>query len=579
MDQPAFKHQPLADPANQIRLLEVISLPDMPMELSLSVHEITKDSDYYAISYTWGDSCFTKEIIINGRPMMVTENCHYALTQVRDRYPSLHGTSIFIWIDSICINQNDNDEKSDQVAMMGNIYTRASKVLACIGPHQDNSHMIRNMLDSVVRLSPELYSLREEFPLKNNTGQPRFSTVFNNNDRLPQSKIEGFLEMYFRDSPTPRHAFAMQFIDAFTKFANRSYWSRVWIIQEVVATTRGHGQLEILCGCDVLSKYELNMCYFICGGLYKGLPADQRPRGGIYSYCCRLVLGSNASEPIPAGSILLLSRTFKCARPEDRVYGLLPLIKWPKGTTPVQPLYEPSPILDLAQLFVSIADWPDGDFWIILDALEVSHDHRLFRPMVEARMQRPPQPLGRGKYPPISFDFEATVMTICLNSHGQLSANLVRNDYIPPKDVNETEAELTGAPEGTRQLFAGSNVGALLCSDAQAGDKVVKVPVLGGLLVLRNISEESEYDIIGQGLLFSDHSLPLYPSRPPAGGELKEIEAYDESKYASCCKLEVEPIDYMVLERQDRGINGSRVEEKRLERLATKIYGKVKLIK
>ncbi|EXK80584.1 hypothetical protein FOQG_14936 [Fusarium oxysporum f. sp. raphani 54005] len=198
MDQPAFKHQPLADPANQIRLLEVISLPDMPMELSLSVHEITKDSDYYAISYTWGDSCFTKEIIINGRPMMVTENCHYALTQVRDRYPSLHGTSIFIWIDSICINQNDNDEKSDQVAMMGNIYTRASKVLACIGPHQDNSHMIRNMLDSVVRLSPELYSLREEFPLKNNTGQPRFSTVFNNNDRLPQSKIEGFLEI----SPT-----------------------------------------------------------------------------------------------------------------------------------------------------------------------------------------------------------------------------------------------------------------------------------------------------------------------------------------------------------------------------------------
>ncbi|KAF5268133.1 hypothetical protein FOXYS1_981 [Fusarium oxysporum] len=156
MDQPAFKHQPLADPANQIRLLEVISLPDMPMELSLSVHEITKDSDYYAISYTWGDSRFTKEIIINGRPMMVTENCHYALTQVRDRYPSLHGTSIFIWIDSICINQNDNDEKSDQVAMMGNTYTRASKVLACIGPHQDNSHMIRNMLDSVAVPDPSL---------------------------------------------------------------------------------------------------------------------------------------------------------------------------------------------------------------------------------------------------------------------------------------------------------------------------------------------------------------------------------------------------------------------------------------
>ncbi|KAF5638479.1 heterokaryon incompatibility 6 OR allele [Fusarium tjaetaba] len=276
---------------------------------------------------------------------------------------------------------------------------------------------------------------------------------------------------------------------------------------------------------------------------------------------------------------MLLDRSspFRCAKLEDKVYGLLPMIEWPKGIPPVQPIYEPSPILDLAQLFTSIAKSPRIDIWHVLNALELSHDHKLLRPIVEARMKSPPQPLGRGKYPPMSFKFKATFITIFQNTRGQLSAGLVRNHYRLPKTSDQIETECKGAPEGTRHLFFGSEICALLCCDAQEGDRIIKVPVIGELLVLRRNVEENGYDIIGQGLLLSNYEVPSCPSMVSIEDEFKESEAYGGTNFASSCQIETEPIEFIVLERQDRGTEGSRIEGRKLERLATKIYGTVRL--
>ncbi|KAK7587743.1 hypothetical protein V3481_010437 [Fusarium oxysporum f. sp. vasinfectum] len=183
----------------------------MPLELSLSVHQITQSPDYYAISYTWGDSRFAKDITINSQSMIVTENCRYALTQVRNRYPSCPGEHIFIWINSICINQDDNKEKSYQVAMMSDIYTGASKVLACVGPHQDNSQILRNFFDSLVILSPELHFYQERSPLPYHLGDN------------PLPAIEGFLQLFLQNSPMSTHDFSILLFHAFTTFTSRSY--------------------------------------------------------------------------------------------------------------------------------------------------------------------------------------------------------------------------------------------------------------------------------------------------------------------------------------------------------------------
>ncbi|CVK94207.1 uncharacterized protein FMAN_03404 [Fusarium mangiferae] len=493
--------------------------------------------------------------------------------QVRDRYPSLPRKPVFIWIDSICINQGDNDEKSYQVAMMGDIFTKASKVLACVGPHQDNSQIIRNSLNSIKTLSPNLYYRAE-------TG---FSGPGTEDDYFLHQDFDKFEELFLLQSQLSGREFYTQFRHAFSTFANRRYWRRLWIIQEVVASTRNDGQLEILCGLDSFSRSEMGICDFICRATYKesnmtswGQEPVSREELGLY--CCRFVLASHASSPIPAHMLLERSKPFGCARLEDKVFGVLPMIQWPTGVPPVQLVYEPSPILDLAQLFTSIVKSPRTDIWAVLNALELSHDHKLLRPLVEARLKSLPQPLGRGKYPPMSFKFKSTFMTIFQNTCGQLSAGLVRNPYQLPKSSDQIEAECKRALEGTIQLFCGSEICALLCCDAQKGDSIIKVPVIGELLVLRRSAEVNEYNIVGQGLLLSNHELPSCRSMVSIEDALKDIQTYGEDSFTSCCEIEAEPIEFIVLERQDRGIEGSRIEGKKVERLATKIYGTVRLI-
>jgi hypothetical protein len=79
-------------------------------------------SDFKALSYVWGDSSLTLPILIEDKPYQVTANCHAALRRLRELGESS------IWIDAICINQQDDDEKAAQIAMMADIYSSAEEV-------------------------------------------------------------------------------------------------------------------------------------------------------------------------------------------------------------------------------------------------------------------------------------------------------------------------------------------------------------------------------------------------------------------------------------------------------------------
>jgi hypothetical protein len=92
--------------------------------------------EYVAISYTWGDVEPTLPLAVNGQVMRVRLHCWHALWQLR-----YHGFTRNLWIDSICINQEDYVEKSAQVSMMGQIYKYATSVAACIG----SGHTLRRL--------------------------------------------------------------------------------------------------------------------------------------------------------------------------------------------------------------------------------------------------------------------------------------------------------------------------------------------------------------------------------------------------------------------------------------------------
>lgn len=126
-------HTPFRDPKAQIRLIRFDHKnSDGSISASLETWDIESAPPYNAIPYAWGELSTRHAITINDFRLPVRQNCFHALRQTRLHYPNDH-----VWIDAICINQLDLEEKSAQVAMMGGIYSKASPVLACIGPSDD----------------------------------------------------------------------------------------------------------------------------------------------------------------------------------------------------------------------------------------------------------------------------------------------------------------------------------------------------------------------------------------------------------------------------------------------------------
>jgi hypothetical protein len=87
---------------------------------------------YEAVSYTWatvyGDTALSGHISCRGKNIAITKNCETVLRTLRRR-----GRNRTIWVDAICIDQNNTEERNHQVKLMATIYSNASQVLACLG--------------------------------------------------------------------------------------------------------------------------------------------------------------------------------------------------------------------------------------------------------------------------------------------------------------------------------------------------------------------------------------------------------------------------------------------------------------
>ena len=148
----------LTDPDNEIRILTLHQgLPNDPVTCTLQTRRLTAfpETRYEALSYSWGTDRATKSIgILHGEagylwssPFMVRPNLYSALQQLRyeDRPREL-------WVDAICINQNDNREKNFQVPLMDKIYIGAANVCIWLGTETEDSSLALNFIGRVLNL-------------------------------------------------------------------------------------------------------------------------------------------------------------------------------------------------------------------------------------------------------------------------------------------------------------------------------------------------------------------------------------------------------------------------------------------
>jgi hypothetical protein len=149
-----YSYSPLSD-ANGTRLLRL--LPDnreaeirceqFPVDFHQLFPVYSQYAEYEALSYVWGDKRMRRNIIVNGCCFEVTSNLHAALLRLRSR-----SRSRLLWIDAICINQADFEERAAQVERMATIYALAECVLVWLGPEENRSrhafHLIRKAAQS-----------------------------------------------------------------------------------------------------------------------------------------------------------------------------------------------------------------------------------------------------------------------------------------------------------------------------------------------------------------------------------------------------------------------------------------------
>lgn len=114
----------------QIRVLNIASGDDNePITCSLNVVDIEMSATYTALSYVWGTYSVERDTITcDGIRIEVKNNCHSALWHLRNKLGRFQ-----IWVDAVCINHENNDEKSLQIPLMGDIYSKALSVYIWLG--------------------------------------------------------------------------------------------------------------------------------------------------------------------------------------------------------------------------------------------------------------------------------------------------------------------------------------------------------------------------------------------------------------------------------------------------------------
>jgi hypothetical protein len=138
-----------------IRLLRIESgTGEEGIQITLETVDLDSKTQFTALSYVWGDGASQREIICNGHEKPITRNLWGVLAQLRKQKFDCR-----LWVDAICINQKDEEEKSFQVAMMRDIYKRAAKVIFWLGEQERYDEAAINLMRSFSKRYPHLLDL------------------------------------------------------------------------------------------------------------------------------------------------------------------------------------------------------------------------------------------------------------------------------------------------------------------------------------------------------------------------------------------------------------------------------------
>jgi len=220
-------YQTLNTNEEEIRILEILpsvrsNSPIVCRLITFSLKSVSAP-EFEALSYVWGSPRFDQRIVVNERETYITPNLYHALRRVR-----LRSVPRRLWVDQLCINQSNQAERSDQVLLMSQIYSKAKNVLCWLG-----EPLSKSVEAEVMRMCSLLLCLR-----KNKSFTRLYLTHCPPKPRAIARRMVYLLALCY-----PSDAMRLQ-IKKFqhrqirilaagvVEFEKNPYWTRVWILQE-----------------------------------------------------------------------------------------------------------------------------------------------------------------------------------------------------------------------------------------------------------------------------------------------------------------------------------------------------------
>lgn len=293
---------PFTNATSEIRLVAILpGEAEEDIQCTLEVVPFTKTTKYSALSYRWGDPSDLVRIYLQGEQFHITANLAAALRHFR----SLK-TRELMWIDAICINQKDDDERSAQVSFMGDIYRRASVVNVWLGdavPGSDRAMTFLQALSNRVKNDKHMKTVREEPSL--------FSAGWK---RIPTGR------WVMEELTANRHIWE----DISSLFA-REYWGRVWVMQELSLAN----MITLICGefriRDFALHKAIDLLYRVQADLPPGMNHVSNSPFGMSSARIWVRSGLNTS----LYRFLVFGQYMLASDSRDKIFAVLGLVNDP----------------------------------------------------------------------------------------------------------------------------------------------------------------------------------------------------------------------------------------------------------
>ena len=322
-----------------------------PLDSSLdivSLNTLTYEQGYEAVSYAWGPRVLDHELHVeNIGKIAITKTLYQALQRLRP--PDTHRR---LWVDAISINQDSTAERSSQVAMMGQIFSSAFSVLIWLGESNPEDALVFATINLCRPFHEEI-----ELDLTGGERIDMDDAATASLDRIDAQLVESAHCPCCGTFFTPTQNTAKDGLRAAKKLLHRSWFARLWVVQEVVLGARAY----------IISGSHRAEWQCFSSAMFRLVTSEQRSsdsqqngpsREGWFESAFAQIRhfesfgfqeqlgGINGASLL--GSILELSAR-DCYEPRDRVYAIRS-INGLEGGDDFQPNYD----IELSDLYRSV---------------------------------------------------------------------------------------------------------------------------------------------------------------------------------------------------------------------------------